>query len=118
MPRPHKPRRIGEPPRATVFKPARTPARELAWTEMTLDEYEAIRHIDYDGLQQEEAAELMCVSRPTVTRILARGRAKLAEMLVTASALVIEGGVICPRERRDRGRHGCGRQRRRGRLDE
>ena len=115
MPRPHKPRRIGSPPGATVFKPAGMPARGLSWVVMTVDEYEAIRLVDGDGLQQEEAAELMGVSRPTVTRILARGRHKLAEMLTTASALIIEGGAVCQREGRGRTRHGRGRHHGRGR---
>jgi len=109
MPRPHKLRRIGSAPEATVFKPAGIRARELSWVTMTEDEYEAIRLVDRDGLQQEEVAELMGVSRPTVSRILARGRKKLAEMLATASALLIEGGAVSPREKRGRGRHGFGR---------
>lgn len=110
MPRPHKPRLIEGTPRATVFKPAGIPARDLEWTIMTLDEFEALRLVDGDGLQQEEVAELMGVSRPTVTRILARGRRKLADMLSRPCALAIEGGVVCPRGGRGRGRHGGGRQ--------
>jgi predicted DNA-binding protein (UPF0251 family) len=108
MPRPHKPRKIGGPPEATVFKPAGIPAHDLDWITMTLDEYEAVRLVDGEGLQQEEGAELMDVSRPTVTRILARGRRKLAQMLTKACALTIEGGVVCQRGGRGRGKHGRG----------
>jgi predicted DNA-binding protein (UPF0251 family) len=62
---------------------------------MKVDEYEAIRLVDGEGMEQEAAAELLGVSRPTVSRILARGRAKLATMLVTGGALAIEGGPVC-----------------------
>ncbi len=110
MPGPHKPRMIGDQPEATVFKPAGIPAHGLVQISMSLDEFEAIRLIDGDGLQQEEVAELMGVSRPTVTRILARGRLKLAEMLTRPGALIIGGGTVCPREG-----HACRKQGRRHR---
>jgi len=111
MARPCKTRWVGEPPAQVVFKPAGVPAHELEWVELAVDEYEALRLVDGEGLEQEAAAELMGVSRPTVSRILARGRGKLARMLATGGALVIGGGVVCPRG----GRHGRGRGQGRGR---
>ena len=96
MPRPVIPRRIGELPAVSVFKPAGRPAREAVWVLMSVDEYEAVRLVDGAGLEQAEAAAQMGVSRPTVTRILARGRAKLARMLSSGAALAIEGGAVCP----------------------
>ena len=109
MARPCKPRRISSSPRATIYKPAGIPARELAWIEMSIDEYEALRLVDGEGLEQEAAAAELGVSRPTVSRILARGRGKLAQMLAAGAALVIEGGPVCLPEQR--GRHGRGRGR-------
>lgn len=79
---------------ATVYKPAGVPARELQWTQLALDEFEAVRLIDGQGLDQETAAAQMGVSRPTITRILASARAKIAHVLVHGQALLIEGGPI------------------------
>ena len=106
---------------ATVYKPAGVPARELQWINLTLDEFEAIRLIDGDGLDQETVAAQMGVSRPTVTRILASGRSKIAQVLAHGQALVIEGGpVVCPGRMGGRGRgrglgRGCGGRGRHGR---
>ena len=81
-------------PVATVYKPAGIPARQLQWMRLTLDEFEAIRLVDGQGLDQETAATHMGVSRPTVTRILASARAKIAQTFIHGQALVIEGGSV------------------------
>ena len=124
MPRPPRQRIVAGTPPVTVFKPAGVRARELEWTNLTLDEFEAIRLVDGDGLDQEQVAEQMGVSRPTVTRILASARAKIAHVLVTGQALLIEGGPVrhagpghrgvCDGRGR-RGRSGQGRRGGRGR---
>jgi predicted DNA-binding protein (UPF0251 family) len=85
---------VAGPAAATVYKPAGVPARDLHWTNMTLDEFEAIRLIDGEGLDQEAAALQMGVSRPTVTRILASGRRKIAQVLAHGQALLIQGGPV------------------------
>jgi len=94
MPRPFIMRQVGSSPVAAVFKPAGVPAAALRWVRMTLDEYEAVRLIDGLGLDQAAAAARMGVSRPTVTRIVGRARAKVAQMLSFGSALAIEGGPV------------------------
>ena len=99
MPRPCCLRRVGAAPIAAVFKPAGIPARDLEQVAMTLDEFEAIRLADREGLQQEEAALRMGISRPTFGRILAAARAKLAETVVCGKALLIEGGPVTTRRR-------------------
>jgi len=94
MPRPVKQRMVlGRPP-ATVYKPAGVPARHLQWMHLRLDEFEAIRLVDGCGIDQETAARHMGVSRPTVTRILASARAKIARTFIQGQALVIEGGPV------------------------
>ena len=61
---------------------------------LTVDEYEVLRLIDYEGLLQEECAEKMQVARTTVQAIYGAARKKLATMLVEATALRIEGGNV------------------------
>lgn len=70
---------------------------------MSLDEFEAIRLAHLEDLYQEQAAERMGVSRATFGRILDAAHRKLAEMLVHAHPLAIEGGVV--REIEPRTRH-------------
>lgn len=94
MPRPFCPRRISGRPAASVFKPIGIPLRELEEVIMTLDEFEAIRLADLDGLYQEQASEQMNVSRPTFTRIIDAAHRKLADALVHGKALRIEGGPV------------------------
>ncbi|MFP4613871.1 MAG: DUF134 domain-containing protein [Spirochaetaceae bacterium] len=94
MPRPQKRRFVSGPPRAAVFKPAGVPGRELEQLCLTLDGYEALRLVDLEGMDHATAAGKLGVSRPTLTRILARARSTVAEALVAGKALAIEGGSI------------------------
>ncbi len=57
---------------------------------MSLDEFEAIRLADHEGLYQEEAAGRMDVSRATFGRILDSARGKVADAIVNGKALRIE----------------------------
>lgn len=59
---------------------------------MTVDEYETIRLIDYQGFSQEECSEYMKVARTTVQQTYNNARKKLADFLVQGSFLRIEGG--------------------------
>jgi len=81
MPRPHCCRRISGRPVASVFKPMDSPACETAEVVITLDEFEAIRLSDFDGLYQEQAAERMNVSRATFGRVLESAHRKVAQVL-------------------------------------
>ena len=92
MSRPPIERSVGGVPRITLFKPAGVPARELEQLPLAVDELEAIRLVDLEGLSHEQAAAVMNVSRQTVGRVLERGRAKVAEALVAGKAIVIGGG--------------------------
>jgi predicted DNA-binding protein (UPF0251 family) len=113
MPRPFKTRCIARLPGVTVFKPAGVPARELTPVEVHLDELEAIRLVDGEGLDQAQAAERMNVSRPTVCRILKRVRKKIAHALVEGEALFIEQGAAPVEHVGEAKRHGQGRRRKR-----
>ncbi len=94
MPRPKCPREIKNLPAISWFKPAGVPLRGLEEVVLTLDEIEAIRLADAEGLYQEQVAEQMKVSRPTVGRILASARKKIAEALVQGKAIRMEGGTV------------------------
>lgn len=61
---------------------------------LLLDEMEAMRLADFEGLYHEEAARKMDVSRATFGRILDRARHKVAEALLQGKALRIETDII------------------------
>ncbi|MBA4349426.1 MAG: hypothetical protein C0415_05500 [Thermodesulfovibrio sp.] len=90
MPRPKKYRCVGCKPDATYFKPRGIPLTELKEISLTMDELEAIRLADYDGLYHEDAATKMKISRQTFGRILQGAHKKVAECLLKGKALKIE----------------------------
>lgn len=94
MPRPFCNRRIAGRPAASIFKPIGIPVGDLEEIVMTLDEFEALRLADLDGLYQEQAAERMKISRPTFSRIVESAHRKVADAIVHGKALRIEGGPI------------------------
>ena len=57
---------------------------------LTSAEYEAMRLIDIERLNQEETGQLMNISRGTVWRLLDSGRHKLMRVLVEGLELRIE----------------------------
>ena len=90
MPRRQRRRWIGGYPDYWEF----SPEEQTAGTPvvMTLDEFETIRLLDREGLTQEQCAERMGVSRPTVTAIYDSARKKVAEALVDGKRLQLRGG--------------------------
>ena len=94
MSRPKQCRRIQSPPLMSGFKPFGIPRSITGEVVLQYDEYEAIRLLDYEGLLQEEAAERMNVSRPTLTRIYSKARQTVAQAFVEGKSLVIEGGSV------------------------
>jgi predicted DNA-binding protein (UPF0251 family) len=79
-------------PGVTYFKPAGIPLRSLEEARLSVEEAEAIRLKDLEGLEQEEGAEKMNISRPTFQRVLASARQKIADALLNGKAIRIEGG--------------------------
>ena len=90
MSRPKKDRCVRCQPNAVYFKPRGVPLINLDEVDLSLDELEAIRLADYEGLYHEQAAEKINISRPTFGRILGEARRKLAEAIVDGKALKIE----------------------------
>lgn len=93
MPRPPKCRRVAYLPDVTAFKPVGVPMGELEEVVLSVEELEAIRLKDVEGLDQEMGSREMGVSRPTFQRILTAARAKVADALVNGKVIRIEGGV-------------------------
>jgi predicted DNA-binding protein (UPF0251 family) len=79
-------------PDVTYFKPAGIPLGSLEEVRLSLEEAEALRLKDIEGLEQEQGAKKMNVSRPTFQRILASARKKIADALLNGKAVKIEGG--------------------------
>jgi len=92
MSRPRLCRRVGFNPGITYFKPRGVPLCELEETILQVDEFEAIRLKDLEGLEQEECAKKMGISQPTFHRLILSARKKTADSIVSGKALKIEGG--------------------------
>jgi len=89
MSRPCKKRRIKGRPNSSYFKPAGIPIKELEHIELTLEEFETIRLIDFEKISQEKASKKMEISQPTLSRILTNARNKIAEAIIKGKAIKI-----------------------------
>ena len=115
MPRPKKTRFVSGYPAIKSFVPQGMPITGEVM--LSVEELEAIRLSDFEGLDQESAANLMQVSRQTYGRILSSARGIVGEALVTGKALKIDGGDYTVRGgkgRMQRRRRGYGRMGYRG----
>ncbi len=92
MTRPRKLRRVSKPPAYNRFKPVGIPARFLQQVDLSIDEYEALRLADYEGLNHEDAAKKMDISRPTFSRLITSARNKIATGIIEGKEIAIEGG--------------------------
>ena len=92
MGRPQRWRRVSFVPPVTYFKPAGIPLVGLKEVRLLVEEAEAIRLKGLEGLEQEECAQKMNVSRSTFSRILDSARQKTADALLNGKAIRIEGG--------------------------
>ena len=77
-------------PGCRCFGPSHGPAEIV----LSLDEFEALRLADFEGLYQEQAADQMKISRQTFGRIVEAAREKVAQALVEGKTLSIEGGSV------------------------
>lgn len=91
MARPKKSRRICALPSVIKFKPV---GKTQGDVNLSFDEYEAIRLIDYVGLNHEECAKQMDVARSTVTSVYETARRKLAEAIVDGKVITVNGGDV------------------------
>lgn len=105
MPRPNKLRRIYGEFGETYFKPRGVAMVDLKEIVLEADELEAIRLSDLEDRYQNDAAELMGVSRQTFGNIIKRARQKIADALINGKAIKITP-VMMERKRC----RGCGRR--------
>jgi predicted DNA-binding protein (UPF0251 family) len=92
MSRPVKTRLVCHDPKYFVYGPKGKKANSLDRINLTIDELETIRLMDYLDYTQEEAAIQMKVARTTVQRIYNEARKKIAASFIDGKIIVIEGG--------------------------
>lgn len=96
MARPQRSRRVCSTPAFNLFLPSFCcSSEEAAGTDavvLTIDEYEVLRLVDFEGLTHSECARQMNISRTTATEICEAARRKTASSLVLGKKLYISGG--------------------------
>lgn len=93
MSRPKKFRQICNEPSYNSFSPHNCSNDDIVV--LFVDEYETIRLLDYEQLDQEECAKRMGVARTTITSIYSSTRHKISDCLINGKQLVIGGGNHC-----------------------
>ena len=63
---------------------------ELEESVLTMPEFEAIRLVDLNEIEQEKAGKQMQISQSTLSRILKTGRKKMADAIVNGKAIKID----------------------------
>ncbi len=92
MVRPRKDRLVAFNPEVSYFKPRGIPMIDLEEVALTVDEREALRLADLDGLSHEESGRAMGVSRATFGRIIQKARQVVADALINGKAINVAGG--------------------------
>lgn len=90
--RPRCPRRIENEPDVTYFKPRGIPLKELEVIVLSIEELETVRLVDLEGMEQEQAAQKMGISRRAFWEDLQAARRKITGALVDGKAIEIKGG--------------------------
>ena len=106
MPRPRIRRWVRFTPGVTYFKPTGVRTVDLKEVVLTLEESEAVRLIDFEGIEQGKAGEKMKISQPTLSRLLKSARKKISDAIINGKAIKIQGGTYKMVQPRGRGRMG------------
>ena len=85
-------RRVSCFPKATYYKPREVPFCDLETIKLSIEKLEALRLCDLLNIEQNEAAEMMGVSRKTFWNDLQKAREKVVDALVNGKAIEITGG--------------------------
>jgi uncharacterized protein len=94
MSRPCICRQIQICPKRAHFVPKGSNPQDLEVVTLTLDEWEALRLTDLEGLYQEQAAANMNISRQTLGNIVSSAHRKIADFLIHGKSLKIDGGNV------------------------
>jgi len=86
--RPKKQRYILDQPRIKYFSPRGLPGRPEEVI-LTLDQWQASKLADYQGLNQKESAQIMRISQQTFSRILRQARRIVADALTNGKIIKI-----------------------------
>lgn len=93
MPGRRRCRRVGNPPSFTSFEPVMTGrATEPEEAVLSVEEFEAVRLKDLEGLDQIVCAAQMEISQPTFHRLVISARRKIADALTHGKTIKIQGG--------------------------
>ncbi|MDD2516321.1 MAG: DUF134 domain-containing protein [Candidatus Gracilibacteria bacterium] len=87
MGRPRCRRKINFNPTETFFKPQGVPLKDLNSVEIYLDELEALRLFEVEGLNMKKGAEYMGISDTTFHRLVRTGSKKIILALVNGFAI-------------------------------
>lgn len=90
--RPKCNRRVERIPEVTHFKPKGIPITELEIVVLSVEELESIRLVDLEGMEHEQAAGKIGISRRAFWDDLRSGRKKIIDALVNGKAIEIKGG--------------------------
>ena len=89
--RPKKYRIVRYDPKISLFSPRGKPGRPEEII-LNMDQFEAIRLIDYMEKTQKEAANSMHISQQTLSRVLKKARKTLADAVILGKIIRIKGG--------------------------
>lgn len=92
MPRPRKWKRVCYLPIISEYGPYINGKDQLEIIIMSVEEYETLRLIDLENLNQEECAERMQIARTTAQKIYNDARTKIADSFINGKIIRIEGG--------------------------
>jgi predicted DNA-binding protein (UPF0251 family)/predicted Fe-Mo cluster-binding NifX family protein len=93
MTKPNKKRACRRLVSGKCYKPAGCLDGEMEQVILELDEFEAMRLVDYEDLSQIEASEEMKISRGTVQRLLLSARHKIVDALLEEKSLIISNEI-------------------------
>jgi len=98
--RPHKYRKLSKfRPRFNYFHPKGMSREDFEKIYLTAEEFEALRLKHYENLKQNDAAEKMCISQTTFSRILSSAHQKTTKALVEGLGITIQShstSIPCP----------------------
>jgi len=85
-------RTVSKIPKVKKFIPADLPMTELETVNLKIEELEAMRLVDLEGLEQEDAANKMGVSRKTLWKDLKSARKTTTDALINGKIIEVQGG--------------------------